>query len=145
MKQANTAFSQTINRFIRFGMVGASGVLVDMGMLFLLADPRMLGCGLVLSKGLAAETAVINNFIWNDLWTFRDISIKQNTWKKRLGCFIKFNLICLVGIGLNILLLKSQVYFLHANVYVANLIAIFLASLWNFWMNLKFGWNTPVK
>jgi hypothetical protein len=27
------------------------------------------------------------------------------------------------------------------NVYLANLIAIVIASLWSFGMNLKFGWN----
>jgi dolichol-phosphate mannosyltransferase len=63
--------SPTFHRFIRFGLVGGSGVVVDMGMLFLLADPRTLGWGLSLSKTLAAETAIVNNFIWNDVWTSR--------------------------------------------------------------------------
>src|ERR1019366_8599537 len=44
-----------IKRFFRFGVVGLSGVVVDMGMLFLLSDPSMLGWGLTRSKLIAAE------------------------------------------------------------------------------------------
>ena len=60
-------------RFLRFALVGASGVVVDMAMLFLLSDPRALGFGLTRSKVVAAELAIINNFLWNDAWTFRDL------------------------------------------------------------------------
>ena len=60
-----------INRFVRFAAVGLSGVVVDMGVLYLLSDPSTLGWGLTRSKIIAAELAIINNFIWNDAWTFR--------------------------------------------------------------------------
>ena len=36
----------TLNRYIRFGIVGASGIAVDMVALFLLSDHRMLGLDL---------------------------------------------------------------------------------------------------
>ena len=61
------------SRFLRFALVGASGVVVDMALLFLLSDPRALGFGLTRSKIVAAELAIINNFLWNDAWTFRDL------------------------------------------------------------------------
>ncbi len=61
--RTNPSSGQTIKRFVRFGVVGATGVVVDMGVLYFLADPRMLGWGLSVSKTLAAETAIINNFI----------------------------------------------------------------------------------
>ena len=137
----NSSSIETFKRFVRFGLVGASGVIVDMGILFLLADPKTLAWNLSVSKMLAAETAIINNFIWNDVWTFRDISAGQKGGWARAGRFGKFNLICLAGIGISVLLLDGQVYFLHLNVYLANLIAIVIASFWNFWMNLKFGWT----
>ena len=65
-------------RFPRFAVVGFSGVVVDMGLLFLLSDPHALGWGLTRSKVLAAEAAIVNNFMWNDAWTFGDLA-------KRLG------------------------------------------------------------
>jgi dolichol-phosphate mannosyltransferase len=143
LSPANATFWPTLKRFLQFGLVGATGVLVDMAILFLLADPRMLGWGLSLSKSVAAETAIVNNFLWNDLWTFRDLAAGQANWRGRLQRFGKFNLICLAGIGLNVVLLNAQVRLLQMNLYAANLTAILLVSLWNFWMNLKFGWSKP--
>ena len=128
-------------RYVRFGLVGVSGIVVDMGFLFLLADHRMLALNLSLSKAISAEIAIINNFVWNEMWTFGDISAVQNHWVSRLSRFAKFNLICLAGIGLSILLLNLQVRFVSLNVYLANLIAIVIVSFWNFGLNLKFGWR----
>lgn len=132
-------------RFIRFCLVGGSGVFVDMGAFFLFADPRMLALSLSVAKALAAETAIFNNFVWNELWTFRDLAAGHTTWRHRATRLAKFNLICLAGIVWSILLLNFQVSILGWNAYVSNLLAIVLVSLWNFFMNLKFGWRNHVK
>jgi len=131
----------TLKRYIRFGVVGATGIAVDMAVLFILSDPRMLAINLSLGKVLAAEIALISNFIWNELWTFGDISAAQNRWRDRLQRLVKFNLICVAGIGLSLVLLNIQVRLIAVNVYLGNLIAILIVSVWNFGMNLKFGWN----
>lgn len=133
-----------LKRYVRFGIVGASGIAVDMAVLFILSDPRMLAINLSVGKVVAAEIALISNFIWNELWTFGDISAAQSDWRSRLQRLVKFNLICLAGIGLSIVILNIQVRLLTMNVYVGNLIAILIVSVWNFGMNLKFGWNKPV-
>jgi dolichol-phosphate mannosyltransferase len=101
----------------------------------------MLNWPLALSKTLAAETAIVNNFIWNDLWTFHDLSVQMTGWRDRARRFGAFNLVCLAGIALNIAFLTLQVRVLEMNVYVANFIAIFLVSVWNFTMNLRYGWG----
>jgi len=131
-----------LNRYARFCVVGGTGLVVDMGIVWLLASPTTLGWNLSLSKVIAAEVAILNNFVWNDLWTFRGLVAGANVWLERLRRFWKFNLICVAGIGLSVLLLNVQVYWLHLNVYLANFIAIVLVSLWNFFLNLRFGWNT---
>ncbi|MEM7066450.1 MAG: glycosyltransferase [Cyanobacteria bacterium P01_B01_bin.77] len=130
-----------ISRLIRFGTVGLSGVFVDMAVLFLLSDPTMVGWNLTRSKILAAETAIINNFIWNDLWTFGDISKKQRGLKPALRRFLKFNLVCLIGLTINVLLLNLLFNVFGINRYFANFIAIALVTLWNFWINLKLSWR----
>jgi dolichol-phosphate mannosyltransferase len=128
-------------RFIRFGIVGLSGVFVDMAFLYLLSDPSTLGWGLTRSKIIASELAIINNFLWNDRWTFGDISQQQKGWNKRLKRFLKFNLICLAGLVLNVLLLNLLFNVFGINRYVANLLAIVAVTLWNFWLNLKLSWR----
>jgi dolichol-phosphate mannosyltransferase len=130
-----------VNRFVRFALVGLSGVVVDMGLLYLLSDPSTLHWGLTRSKLIAAEMAIINNFIWNDLWTFRDIASHQNKPRLRLRRFAKFQLICLGGLALNTLLLNFQFNVLGMNRYLANAIAIGVVTGWNFYLNLKLSWR----
>ncbi len=134
-------------RYVRFCLVGGSGMGVDMAVLWVLADPAGLGWNLTLSKVLAAEAAIANNFLWNEVWTFRGLAGGAGGWRGRLVRFAKFNLICLAGIAWSVLLLNIQVYWLHVNVYVANFLSIVAVSVWNFGMNLKFGWHSapPVQ
>jgi dolichol-phosphate mannosyltransferase len=135
-----------VARFFRFGAVGFSGVFVDMALLYLLSDPTTLGWGLTRSKIIASELAIVNNFLWNDLWTFGDISSQQRGLRKRVKRFVKFNIICLAGLVLNVLLLNLLFNVLGLNRYVANLIAIAAVTFWNFWINLKLSWRvTEVK
>jgi dolichol-phosphate mannosyltransferase len=133
--------SLPVNRFIRFATVGLSGVIVDMGLLYLLSDPTMLAWGLTRSKLIAAEMAILNNFFWNDRWTFRDLSAKQRGPKARLRRFGKFQLVCLAGVAINATLLNLQFNLLGMNRYVANAVAIAAVTAWNFGLNLKLSWR----
>ncbi len=130
-----------IARFFRFGIVGFSGVFVDMVILYLLSDPTTLGWPLTRSKIIASEFAIINNFLWNDFWTFGDISSRQPGKRQRLKRLLKFNIICLAGLILNVLLLNFFFNVFHINQYLANLLAIAVVTIWNFWVNLKLSWR----
>ena len=134
-----------VNRFFRFAVVGLSGVLVDMMFLFLLSDASTLALPLTRSKIIAAELAIINNFLWNDAWTFSDISSQQRGKRLKLKRFIKFNFVCLAGLILNVLFLNIFYNLFHLNAYVSNLGAIALVTIWNYWINLKLSWRTTEK
>ncbi len=130
------------SRFIRFCIVGGSGVLVDMFVLFLLSDPIMLGWGLTRSKILAAELAIFNNFLWNDAWTFSDLTDDRRTLHHKLHRFWKFNAVCFLGLVMNVVILNIAFNVFELNRYLSNGIAILLVTLWNFWINLKFSWRS---
>ena len=134
-----------IKRFLRFGVVGLSGVFVDMAVLYLLSDPTTLGWGLTRSKIIAGEIAIMNNFLWNDAWTFADFSSQQKGWGKRLKRFLKFNAVCLAGLVLNVLTLNFLYNLIFNKIpygrYIANFIAIAAVTLWNFWLNVKLSWR----
>lgn len=135
-----------IARFARFCVVGCSGMAVDMAVFYALGDPRWLGWGLMTSKVVAAETALLNNFLWNDLWTFQHHdhhgeAEARPPWIARLA---GFHLACGLGIALCVGLLAFQVDVLGVNRYVANAIAIVLVALWNFWASKRLAWRrTP--
>jgi dolichol-phosphate mannosyltransferase len=128
-------------RFIRFITVGLSGLFVDMLVLYLLTDLTTLDLPLPPSKIAAAEVAIINNFLWNDRWTFGDLSRSQPRRRQKLKRFLKFNLVCLMGVILNVIILTAIYNNIIRNQYIANFIAIVLVTLWNFWLNLKLSWR----
>ena len=134
-----------VSSFFRFCVVGCSGVVIDMSLLYVLSDPKMLGWGLTRSKLLAAEAALLNNFVWNDLWTFGAVSRHQNTMGQRVKRFLKFNAICSLGIFFNVIILNVEFNFLHMNRYVANLVAIGLVTLWNYKSNKEFSWRVTAN
>jgi dolichol-phosphate mannosyltransferase len=134
--------------FIRFCLVGLTGVVVDLGIFYVLR--KGLGLGLTRSAILSAEVAIFNNFLWNDLWTFADISRRQIGNRQRIKRFLKFNLVCLSGVVLQTLIVNIIYNFFRLNAgiekiipidIVAKLIAIVLVTFWNFWLNMKLSWR----
>src|ERR1017187_1450203 len=130
-----------IRQFIKFCLVGGSGVVVDMAVLHLLADSRWCGWNVTLSKICSAGAAMLNNFLWNELWTFRRSRghIEKHTGVMRR--LVRFYAICGIGIGLAVLFLNLFYGWLGFNLYVANFLAIVLVTVWNFWMNAIFNWR----
>ena len=109
-----------IGQFIKFCVVGGSGVLVDMTVLYLVADPTTLAWNLTAAKVCSAEVALLNNFLWNEVWTFRCAAkCARGGWMRRL---VGFHAICGVGIGLAVLFLHLFHTWLGFNLYVANLL-----------------------
>jgi dolichol-phosphate mannosyltransferase len=144
LRHLQQPLSQTIKtfpmaRFLRFAMVGASGLVVDMGLLYLLHG--VLEFGLTRSSIFAAELAILNNFVWNDLWTFRDVSQQQRQSRAIAKRLLKFNGVCLMGLILKILILNALFNGLHLDPYLANFSAILTVTFWNFWINLKLNWR----
>ena len=129
----------SVARFIRFSVVGLIGVAVDLGVFYFLHN--QLNLTLTLSAMLSTEVAIINNFLWNDVWTFSYVSQEQQSISQRLQRFFKFNLICFFGLILNSLIVNWVFYKFGVNEYIAKLGAIACVSLCNFWLNLKFNWQ----
>ncbi len=128
-----------VGKFLRFGIVGFSGVFVNMAVFYVLRNS--LYWELTRSLIVAAELAIISNFFWNDLWTFGDISKRQPGNRQRFKRLLKFNVICLMGLIMNVLLVNLLFNVFGMNEYLANLIAIAAVTLWNFWINTKLSWR----
>ena len=128
-----------IGRFLKFGAVGFSGVFVDLGMFWILSNG--FGLAAVTATILSAEVAVLNNFIWNDRWTFGDRSIQQPGLRSMVRRFLKFNVLCLVGIVFQGTLVGLMSNVAGVPAIGAKLLAIGIVMLWNFWINLKLSWR----
>jgi len=130
------------NSFVRFCLVGSCGVLVDMLTLYLLSDPSTLHWGLTRSKIIGAELALISNFLMNDAWTFAARIGANRGARAKFQRFLKFNVLCGLGLVLNILILNVLFNRLGMDRYLANAIAIMVVTVWNYSLNLKLGWRT---
>lgn len=121
-----------LTRVSRFLLVGGSGVLVNSLALFLLSQQAHLP--LLLASALSAELGIINNFYWNDRWTFRR---PRPSWAR----FAQFNLVSLAGLLISTCTLGLLVHYLGMYYLVANLLGIALATAWNFVANSLWTWG----
>ncbi len=84
-------------RFIRFAIVGISGAVVDFGIFNLLAS--WLGVQSSIAQAISFTLAVINNFIWNRVWTYPET--RGSSPVKQLA---QFGIVNVIGLGIRTLL-----------------------------------------
>jgi putative flippase GtrA len=127
------------HRFIKFGMVGLSGTVVNMAVLYfsqsvLFANIFPAEKRLYFSLGLAIFLATMNNYLWNRWWTWGDR--KKITVVGFFTQMVQYYLACGVAIFLQYvitMLLSRVIYYLVANGMAIVLSAIFVYILNHAW------------
>ena len=124
------------HRFPRFAVVGASGTVVNLvvlylGQEFLFRAIEPEGTRLNFSLSLAVFVATINNFTWNRLWTWHDR--REHVRTPVVLQFAQYGVACWLGILLQFVITKLLVG--HVHYLVANVVAIVIASVANFVVN----------
>lgn len=121
-------------RFFYFCMVGFSGVIVNMLIYYFLVG---IGISLLISASFSALSAMISNFILNDLITW-----KERRKGKIYERITKNIITSLIGILINILVLKILVIYVYINYMIANIIGIGCSVIWNYSINNLWTWKT---
>ncbi|MEZ5398246.1 MAG: GtrA family protein [Bryobacteraceae bacterium] len=115
-------------RWLKFNAVGAVGIGVQLAALWLFKSA--LGLHYLVATALAVELAVLHNFVWHELWTWRPAARTPRTTAARLA---RFNLTTgLISIASNLLLMRLLVGTLGLPYLHANLAAIALTNIANF-------------
>ena len=99
---------EIIKIFIKFGLVGASGVVVNILIYTALVN---LDVNYLIAATIAFLFAVSSNFYLNFIWTFKDKGKNKTVKKKYLHFFIK----SLLNFVINLSILKIAVQFLSGN------------------------------
>lgn len=148
---SSTKKAAELKKFIRFGIVGAIGSIIDFGIFNLLAS--VIGLSAVLSSVISFSVAVINNFIWNRLWTFPETRNKPVA--KQLTQFI---IVSLAGLAIRTPLFawleklliplaeKNFPNLLTPTIVGHNLalaVVIGVVLLWNYFINKLWTFKTP--
>ncbi|HUX95648.1 MAG TPA: GtrA family protein [Bacteroidales bacterium] len=117
-----------IFRFLKFCVVGASGMVIDFGLTWVLKEQVKINKYIANSTGFIL--AASSNYVLNRIWTF------QSNDPHIAGQYLSFVVISLIGLGLN----NFIIYILHDrlkyNFYLSKLFAIVVVTIWNFLMNL---------
>lgn len=122
-------------KFVKFGVVGFSGMVVHFSVLYLMRDVAGLNDFVANTIGFIA--AATSNYILNRIWTFR-------SKEKQVGVeYVKFILVSVVGLGVNngSLWLMSRLlpeWAADWRFYLLWVVAVGITTLWNFFGNLLF-------
>ena len=116
-----------IYKFIRFGLVGFSGIFVDFGTTYLLKEKLKVHKYIANSCGFLLAT--VSNYLLNRYWTF------QSTDPKAFEQFGKFFAIAIIGLIFNNLIIYILNDKLKINFYLSKVFAIAAVSIWNFFAN----------
>jgi len=124
------------HRFIKFGIVGSSGTVVNLIVLYInqeiffrAIEPPELR--LSMSLAVAIFLATLNNFLWNRLWTWQD-----RRGKTRHGLFVQigqYYLASALAIGLQYfftIFIARMTHYL-----IANMISILLSAIITYLVN----------
>jgi len=117
-------------KFLKFAVVGLSGVFVDFSMTYFLREKCKVQKYVANSIGftLAAST----NYFLNRIWTF------QSHNSHVLDEYGRFLFVSILGLAINNLILGLLVSKFGKNFYWSKLIAIGITTFWNFAANLVF-------
>lgn len=121
---------ELIRKFLKFGIVGFSGLFIDFGFTYL--SKEKLRVQKYFANAIGFMMAASSNYILNRIWTFHSEDPKV------LVQYGLFMLISLLGLAINTLVLWLIVSKLKWNFYVAKLVAIAVVTIWNFGANILF-------
>ncbi|WP_292366635.1 MULTISPECIES: glycosyltransferase [unclassified Methanoculleus] len=124
-------------KVLRFGLVGLSGILVNMGLLYALTE--IAGLYYLVSAVIAIELSIVSNFVFNDVWTFR--SARDLRFERNLRRFWSFQTVSMAGLAVNMGVLYLLVDVAGVYYLAANLAGIFIAFAWNYTANRHYTWR----
>ena len=149
-------------RFVKFGMVGAFGALVDFGSFNLLLSFFQI-TGLVTGQIMPAVAgsisfilAIISNFTWNRYWTYPDSRSKpivrqffQFFFVNALALLIRVPVLTFTHLpfaqGVSLLLPALDPYALRLGKNLSLVLAVGMAMFWNFFVNRYWTYNDVDK
>ncbi len=85
--------------WVRYGLVGLGGAAIDLGGVYLLVERG--GWPLILALPVAIQVALISNFIWNEIFTFRAQRPLAAADTELAARFFGYETTCIPGAVLN--------------------------------------------
>lgn len=124
-------FRESGESFIKFSIVGATGVVVNLAFFSLLLS---LGMSKYLASPIAVEVSILWNFFLNNYWTFRSRDVSRKMSSRGM----LFNTVSLLGLGLSYsVFLALSAFFPLLHPAVHQVISILPAAALNYSLNSR--------
>ena len=117
-------------RLVKFGIVGTTGIVVNMGSLYVITELGKIPY--FLASLVAIELSILSNFSINHGWTWKDRSEAGSTWSKLLRYHIGVGITAFFG---NYLILIAMTEWFGVHYLISNLVGICLGTLANYVVN----------
>lgn len=114
-------------RFVKFGFVGFSGLIIDFGITWICKEK--LKSNKYLANSIGFLFGVTNNYFLNRYFIFKNHN--QNIANQ----FISFLIIAIIGFGLNTLFLYLLQKKTEINFYACKFLVTLIVFFWNFGAN----------
>jgi len=124
-------------RFIKFALVGSFGLLLQV-IVFELLRGRI---GPDNAAAAGGELAIISNFTWNNLWTFRDRALAKRQLPLK---FVQFNLASLIAVAIQWLVIHGGVALFGPGLWLERLyfaVSLVLVIIWNYTIYNRLIWR----
>jgi dolichol-phosphate mannosyltransferase len=131
--------TRELQRFAKYCLVGATGIIMNMGVLAILAGA---GMPYLQAGALAVETSIGTNFLLNEFWSFADYARRHRGIIPRLVRFLKFNVFCAGGAAISFITLWLFTDYVGFHYLLSNLVGITTATAWNYGMNANLTWES---
>jgi putative flippase GtrA len=126
--------NKTIVQFIRFALIGVANTAVNVGIFnyFVNITGVTRGIPVVVISAVAFLAGIVNSYIWNSHWAFKD-GFTNSVYQ-----FERFFLVTFMGLLVNIVMVIMVTTLVHQlgpeilELNVANLIGVLFAMVWNF-------------
>lgn len=117
-------------KFLKFGVVGATGVVVDFGFTYFFKE--IVKIQKYVANAIGFTLAATSNYFLNRWWTF-------HSHNPEIGIeYSRFLFISILGLGINTFVIWLLVSRYNRNFYLSKLFAIAIVTIWNFCLNLMF-------
>lgn len=123
-------------RFLKFCIVGGSGTVMNLGILYLLTTS---GFYYLYSGALAIEAGLLTNFFINNVWTFGDVEVSG---VKNLGkALFRDHIVRSGGIVINMVILWILTDYVGLYYMLSQILGIAIATIWNYGGNKWLTWR----
>ncbi len=122
-----------ILKFIKFSLVGFSGIFIDFGVTWFLKERIKLQK--FVANAIGFLSAATTNYCFNRIWTF------ESHYPHIVQEYARYMMVVTIGLAINSLVIWWLISKKKQNFYFSKILAIAVTTIWNFAASMLFAFR----